>query len=221
MRKVRKSIFAVVLLAGAIAAFAQRDTISSSEFNTAFAKALEAASARDRHVLTEETFYSGTQVAGWRQIAALFVGKDAKRIDVKTEFNGIKESYDAIRIGDQYYCREGHKEWKRASKDCSKDVTMAIPDGEYDYFVEPDPNDGTRKIFTRRASFLDEGSEERKAVRLRSIEIKFVTDWTGIITEYVETRHGGVEPNTWSSVHVTKYDYEPKQQKITDPMKAN
>ncbi len=221
MRKVQSFIFALAFFAVALPAYAQRDAISEREYNSYLAKALESASAHDRLVFTEETFYSGKQVTGKRNIESHFVGKEAKRIDVKSEFNGIQASNDAIRIGDQYFCREGNKEWKRASKDCSKDVTMAIPDGEYEYFVEPDPNDGTRKIFTRRASFGDESSEERNAVRMKSIEIKFVTDWTGIITEYVETRRGGVEPNTWTSIQSTKYDYEPKDRKITDPIKGH
>ncbi|HMQ03330.1 MAG TPA: hypothetical protein PKD26_05395 [Pyrinomonadaceae bacterium] len=220
MRKFHNFIFVVAIFTTAIPVFAQRDAISKSEYDAALAKSLEASSLRDRLVLTEETFYSGTQVTGKRQIESHFVGNDAKRIDVKTEFNGIKESKDAIRIGDQYFCREGNKEWKQASKDCSKDVAMTIPDGDYDHFVEPDPNDGTRKIYTRRASFADEGSEERKAVRLSSIEIKFITDWTGAIVEYVETRRGGVEPNTWSSSQVTRYEYEPKYRKITVPTKG-
>ena len=213
-------IFAVAFLAIASPALAQSERLSEADYNMAFAKALEAASARDRRVLTVETFYTGSRVAGIRKIVSNFVGPDAKRIEVSEEFNGKKSKSDSVNIGDQFFCRDGDKGWKRANKDCSKNGIMAIPDGDYEYLVEADSKEPSRKIYTRRATFIDAGSAERNAVRLKFIEIKFTADENGII-EYTETRRGGIEPNGWSSTQLTKYEYDPKDLKIADPGIAN
>jgi hypothetical protein len=141
---------------------------------------------------------------------------------VVEEFDGKRMKADSIRIGEQFFCREGEKGWKRANKECAKKGgAMAIPDGDYDYFVEPDPNNYERKIYTRRATYTDTGLPDRDAARLKFIEIKFVTDETGTIVEYTEARRGGIEPNSWSSTQVTRYQYEPAGLRISDPTKAN
>ncbi len=195
--------------------------MSEAEYNTALSKALETASSRDRRVLTTETFYTGTQVNGTRQIVSDFVGPDAKKIDVVEDFNGKKTRSNSIMLNGQFFCKDGEKAWKRATKECAKAGKMvAIPDGDYEYFVEPDPNNAGRKIYTRRATFADTGSSKRDAVRLKFIEIKFVADDSGII-EYTETRRGGLDPNGWSSRQFTRYDYQPSGLKIADPMTGN
>lgn len=220
MRTALLFIFAVAFLAIALPVLGQSEKISEVDYNSAIRKASDAASARDRRVLTVETFYSGSQVTGTRQIVSDFAGPDAKRIDVTEEFNGKKAKSDSVRIGDQIFCREGDKDWKKSNKDCSKGKMMAIPDGNYEYSVESDAKDASRKTYIRRAAFTDSGSAEREAVRMKSIEIKFIADDHGIY-EYTETRRGGIEPNGWSSTQVTRYDYEPKDLKITDPTKGN
>lgn len=213
-------IFAFVLLASTSAVFAQGERLSEEEYNAALMKALESASTKNRRITTVEKFYTGEQVTGTRNIVSDFVGPDAKRINVKAEFGGKKTSNDAIQIGGEYFCNEGSKGWKKSARDCSKNTMMAIPDGEYEYFVETDPKDPSRKIYTRRATFTDAGDATRDAMRLKFIEIKFTADENGII-EYTETRRGGIEPNTWGSTHVTSYEYEPKNQKISDPTKES
>ena len=214
--------FIFILLLSTLTIVAQAERMSEAEYNTALAKTLDVASSRDRRVLTDATFFTGSQVTGTRKIVSDFAGPDAKKIEVSEEFNGKRLNSDSIRIGEQFFCREGDKSWKRANKDCAKNgKMMAIPDGDYEYSVEPEPNNYGRKIYTRRATFVDSGSPERDAVRLKFIEIKFVTDETGAIVEYTETRRGGIEPNGWSSVQVTKYQYEPADLKITDPTKGH
>jgi hypothetical protein len=212
---------AIVFLAVASPALAQAERMSEVEYNSALAKALDAASSHDRRVLTEELYYAGSQVTGTRKIVSDFAGPDAKKTEVTEEFNGKKSKSDSIRIGEQFFCRDGDKGWKRATKECAKSgQAMAIPDGNYEYSVGPDPYNYGRKIYTRRAAWTDSGVPERDAARLKSIEIKFVTDESGAITEYTETRRGGIEPNGWSSMQVTKYDYAPRDLRITDPTKG-
>ncbi|MGD9587772.1 MAG: hypothetical protein AB7V11_02620 [Pyrinomonadaceae bacterium] len=198
--------------------FSQVEKLGEADYNTALAKALDAASSRTRRVLTDEKFYNGTQVYGTRKIVSEFAGNDAKKIEISEEFNGKKSSSNSITLAGRYFCKEGEKAWKRADKECAKaGKAMAIPDGDYEYFVEPDPANYGRKIYTRRAEYTDAGSPGRDAVRLKFIEIKFVTDETGAIIEYSETRRGGIEPNGWSSTQVTKYIYEPADLNIIDP----
>ena len=121
-----------------------------------------------------------------------------------------------MKIADQIFCKEDKEDWKRSSKDCSNGTAMAIPDGNYEYTMEPDPNDASRKIYWRRATFVDPGHAERDAARLKFIEIKITADDNGIV-EYIETRRGGIEPDGWSSTQVTRYEYDPKDLKIDTP----
>ena len=214
-------VFVFVLMSFASPGLAQSERLSESEYNTALGRALESASSRDRRVSTVETFYTGTQVTGTRKLVSDFAGPDAKRIQVTEDFNGRGTISDSVRVGSDYFCREGGKAWRPSKKDCSKLGMLAMPDGNYEYSVEPDPNNYGRKIYTRRATFTDSGSPERDAVRLKFIEIKFVTDETGIVTEYTETRRGGIEPNGWSSTQMTRYEYEPRDLRITDPTKSH
>ncbi len=215
-------IFAVALLTTVQAAFGQGGPLTETEYSIALAKALDSASARDRRILTEEIFYTGSQVTGKRKIVSDFVGPDAKRVNVTEDFKETHSSSDAISISGEFFCRNGDKGWKKSNKECAQGgKLMAIPDAEYEYSVEPDPNNYGRKIYTRRARFTDSGSPEREAVRMKFIEIRFKTDETGAITEYTETRRGGIEPNGWSSTQVTKYIYEPADLKITDPTKGH
>ena len=218
MRSAILSFFALALFAFVSPVLGQVERLSEADYSAALAKALEAASARDRRVQTEETYYTASQVSGKRKIVSDFAGPDAKKVEVTEEFNGRKSKSDSIRIGLQYFCREGDKGWKQADKECAKGgKTLAIPDGNYEYAVEPDTANPAGKIYTRRATFTDSGNPERDAVRMKLIEIKFVTDETGAITRYTETRRGGIEPNGWSSTQVTRYDYAPGDLKITDP----
>ncbi len=113
-------IFAVAFLAVTSPVFAQGERMSEADYNTALMKALEASSARDRRVLTIETFYTGSQVTGTRKIVSDFDGPDAKRIEVSEEFNGKKSKADSVKIGEQFFCRDGEKGWKKSTKDCSK-----------------------------------------------------------------------------------------------------
>jgi hypothetical protein len=216
MKRVLLFIFAVSFLAITTPVLAQSGRLSEADYNSVLMKALEASSARDRRVLTTETFYTGEQVTGTRKIVSDFAVPDAKRIEVSEEFNGKKSKSDSVKIGEQFFCREGYKGWKKSGKDCSKTHMMAIPNGDYEYLVEADSKDPSRKIYTRRATFADVGSPKRDAVRLKFIEIKFVADENGII-EYTETRRGGIEPHGWSSTQVTKYEYYPKDLKIESP----
>ena len=209
-----------LVLAIAAPVFAQSERLSEADYNTALMKALESASARDRRVLTTEKFYSGTELNGTRRIVSEFAGPDAKKIEVTEDFGDSKEKRDAITIGNEVFCRNGNNGWKKSDKDCSKTGKLAIPDGDYEYLAETDPKDATRRIYTRRAIFADAGSAERDALRMKFIEIKFVTDDRGMI-EYTETRRGGIEPNGWSSTHVTQYEYEPANLRIADPTKEN
>ena len=217
------SFFAAFFLAAGAPLFAQAERMSEGDYNTALAKALDAASSRDRRVLMEEGFYTGAQATLWRRITSDFVGKEAKRIEAVEESNGKITRSSSITLNGQFFCKDGKKtSWERADKECAKAARMlAIPDGEYEYFVGDDPNHGGRKVYTRRAIYIDSGSPERDAVRLKSIEIKFVTDGSGLILEYVDERRGGVQPNGWSSTHVTQYIYEPADLKITDPTKGH
>lgn len=201
-------------------AYAHGERISGSDYNTAVLKALEAASARDRRIVTVEKFYTGEQLTGTRNIVSDFVGPDAKRINVTAEFGGKKTSNDAIQIGAEFFCHDAKNGWKKSAKDCSNSTMMAIPDGEYEYFLETDAKDSARKLYTRRAAWTDSGVRERDAVRLKSIEIKIIADDKGII-EYSEIRRGGMGRNGWSSTQVTKYVYEPADLKVTDPTKVN
>ena len=209
-------ILAVAFLAIASPALAQTGRISEAEYNIAFFKALEAASPRNRRVLTVETFYAGSQVTGSRKIVSDFAGPDAKRIQVTEEFGDKQSNKDSVKIGQQFFCRDGKKDWKKTEKDCSSAGTLAIPDGDYEYSVENNPKVPSRKIYVRRATFVDAGSAERDAVRLKFIEIKFVAGENGIV-EYTEMRRGGIEPNGWSSTQVARYEYDPKDLKIESP----
>ncbi len=205
-----------------VPAVAQTERLSESEYNTALAKALDAASSRNRRIVTEELYYTGSQVTGKRTIVSDFVGDDAKKIDVDEEFNGIRKRSNSITLNGQFFCKDGEKSWKRADKECAKSgKMMAIPDGDYDYSVEPHPDNIGWKLYTRRAAYSDAGSPEREAARLKFIEIKFSTDASGVITDYSETRRGGIDPNGWSSTQVTRYDYEPPDTKIADPTKGS
>ncbi len=218
-----KAFFLICLTAVIFAGMGlAQDRLSESDYNTALAKALDSASSMDRRVATEETFYAGSQRTGTRQIVSEFVGNDAKKIEVVEDFNGKKTRSNSITLNGQFFCKDGDKAWKRANKDCAKAGKMvAIPDGEYEYFVEPDPNNSGRRIYTRRASYADSGDAKRDAARLKFIEIKFVTDESGLILEYTETRRGGTEPNGWSSTQHTRYTYVPAGLKISDPTKQN
>lgn len=199
-----------------------QDRLSEVDYNTALAQALGAASSRDRRISTDEAFYTGEQITGKRQIVSDFVGNDAKRIDVNEEFNGKRTRSNSITLNGRFFCKDGEKAWKRADKECAKaGKMMAIPDGEYEYFVEADPANLGWKIYTRRASWKDLGnSPVRDAARLKFIEIKFITDASGLITEYTETRRGGSEPNGWRSTQVMRYIYEPAGLTISDPIKV-
>lgn len=211
-------IFATIFFAAPT--FGQSERISESDYSRAVMKALETASARDRRIVTVEKFYTGEQLTGTRNIVSDFVGPDAKRINVTAEFGGKKTSNDAIQIGAEFFCHDAKNGWKKSAKDCSKNTMVAIPDGEYEYFVEADPEFPSRKTYTRRAGWTDSGVRERDAVRLKSIEIKIVIDDNGII-EYTETRRGGLDPNGWSSTQVTRYEYDVAGLKVTDPTKEN
>ena len=222
MKTAQLFILALAILVIGSPVIAQSDKLTEADYNSVLAKALDAASSRDRRILTDETYYTGSQVTGTRKIVSDFVGPDAKRVNVTEDFKEKRSSSDAIAISGQFFCRDGVKGWKRADKECAKaGKAMAIPDGDYEYFVEPDPNAAGRKIYTRRAAYADSGSAQRDAVRLKFIEIKFVTDESGLILEYTETRRGGVEPNGWSSTQVTRYEYDPAGLKIVDPTKTN
>lgn len=209
-------ILAVAFLAIASPALAQAGRISEAEYDTAFFKALDAASERNRRVLTVETFYTGSQVTGTRKIVSDFAGPDAERIQVTEEFGEKRSSKDSVQIGQQFFCRDGEKGWKKSAKDCSSARTLAIPDGDYEYSVENDPKMPSGKIYVKRATFADAGSAGRDAVRLKFIEIRFVTGDNGII-KYAETRRGGIGPNGWSSTQVTRYEYDPKDLTIESP----
>jgi len=214
-------IFAIAFITAVPAVYGQQEQLAESDYNRALMKSLEAASARHRRVLTEETFFAGSEITGKRKIVSEFAGNDAKKIDVVEEFNGKKTRSNYVTLNGQYFCKEGEKSWKRADKECAKAGKMlAIPDGDYEYSVEPDPSNYGRKVYTRRASFTDAGVPERDAARLKFIEIKFTTDETGAIIEYTETRRGGIEPDGWSSTQVTKYVYEPADLKIADPTRS-
>ncbi|MCC6329600.1 MAG: hypothetical protein IT174_13880 [Acidobacteria bacterium] len=219
-----KTIFLVVMSVAILTVLGSaQDRLSEVDYNTALAQALDAASSRDRRISTDEVFYTGEQITGKRQIVTDFVGNDAKRIDVNEEFNGKKTRSNSITLNGQFFCKSGEKAWRRADKECAKaGKVMAIPDGEYEYSVEADPANSGWKIYTRRASWKDLGnSPVRDAARLKFIEIKFITDASGLITEYTETRRGGSEPNGWSSTQVTRYEYEPMGLKITEPTVSN
>ncbi len=211
-------IFALAFFICASVANAQTERSSEPDYNTAFAKALASAAARERQVLTMEKFYNGAELKGTRRIISEFAGPDAKKIEVTEEFGDSRSINDAVEIGDQFFCRDGNKGRKTSGKDCSKTGMLAIPHGEYEYLAETDPKDAKLKIYTRRATFADAGSAERDAVRLKFIEIKFVVDESGIL-EYTETRRGGIVPHGWSSTQVTSYEYEPMNLKIADPTK--
>ncbi|MEO7673466.1 MAG: hypothetical protein ABIU09_05240 [Pyrinomonadaceae bacterium] len=214
-------IFATAFWAVTLPVFAQSERISEAKYNTALAKALESASPRNRRVLTMERYYNGEQLTGKRKIVSEFTGADAKKIEVTEEFGDSKSKKDAVRIGEQIFCRDGNKGWKKAGKDCSKIAMLAIPDGNYEYSFETDSKDSSRKIYTRSAAFVDTGSSpERDAVRLKSIEIKFMADENGVL-EYTEIRRGGIEPAGWSSIQLTTYEYDPKNLRISDPTKEN
>ncbi len=201
---------------------AQAEKLSEAEYNAILMKALETGSSRDRRISTEEVYYTGSRATGKRTIVSDFVGNDAKKIDVTEEFNGIKTRSNAITLNGQFFCKDGDKAWKRADKECAKaGKMMAIPEGDYEYFVEPDPNNYGRKVYTRRAAWTDAGDPQRDAARLKFIEIKFATDETGAINDYTETRRGGIEPNGWSSTQVTRYTYEPIGVTIVDPTRRN
>ena len=222
MRLRSLTIFVLILTALVSSALAQREEIRESEYTTVLAEALHKASTLDRRIITDESFYTGSQVTGTRRIISDFVGKDAKRIDVTEDFNGKKTRSNSITLNGQFFCKDGEKAWKRADKDCARSgKMMAIPDGEYEYFVEPDPNIAGLKVYTRRAAYTDSGSAERDEARLKFIEIKFTTDENGAITRYTETRRGGLEPNGWSSTQVTVYDYDKSDLKIDDPTRKN
>ncbi|MBK9153693.1 MAG: hypothetical protein IPM25_05680 [Chloracidobacterium sp.] len=211
----------IALVASATLVSAQQEQLSEHDYSAALAKALDAASSRSRRVLTHEKFYNGTEVYGTREVISDFAGNDAKKMEVVEEFNGKKQRSNYVTLNGQYFCKEGEKAWKRADKECAKaGKMMAIPDGDYEYFVEPDANNYGRKVYTRRASFTDSGVPERDAARLKSIEIKFMIDETGAIVEYTETRRGGIEPDGWSSTQVTKYIYEPADLRIADPTRG-
>lgn len=213
------SLFILILMF-VCASFAQRERVSETDYNSALMNALDVASVKDRRIVTVEKFYTGEQLTGTRNIVSDFAGPDAKRINVTAEFGGKKTSNDAIQIGAEFFCHDAKNGWKKSAKECSKNAMMVIPDGEYEYFVETDARDASRKIYTRRAAWTDSGVRERDAVRLKSIEIKIVADDNGII-EYTETRRGGLEPNGWRSTQVTRYDYAVARLKITDPTKEN
>ncbi|MGD9562345.1 MAG: hypothetical protein AB7F88_10255 [Pyrinomonadaceae bacterium] len=222
----RKAIFFSVcgafMLALAPFTFGQAERVSETEYNTALTRALDSASSMKRRIVTEETFYAGSRAKGTRQIVSDFMGNDAKKIDVVEEFNGKRTSSNSITLNGQFFCRDGEKAWKRADKECAKaGKMMAIPDGEYEYSVEPHPDRYGWTIYTRRATWTDSGVAKRDAARLKFIEIKFVADASGLITDYTETRRGGIEPNGWSSTQVTRYIYEPADLKIGDPTKGN
>lgn len=218
MRLIRLSIMLFIFTALALCVSAQTERISEDDYNVELAKALNGASSRDRLVLTEEKFYQGGQLTGTRNIVSTFARPDAKRIDVTEDFNGKKTRSNSITLNGQFFCKDGEKAWKRADKDCARSgKVMAIPDGEYEYFVEPDPNYAGKRIYTRRAAYTDSGSAERDEARLKFIEIKFTTDENGVIIHYTETRRGGLEPNGWSSTQVTVYDYDKSDLKIDDP----
>lgn len=221
MKAALSIIFAVAFFAALTPVVAQSEKMTESEYNVVLMKALQASSARDRRILTEEKFYDGSQQTGTRRIVSDFVGSGAKKIEVREDFNGKKSKSDSITIGGQFFCRDGEKAWKRADKECSKaGKAMVIPDGNYEYSVETDAKDPSRKTYIRRATFTDAGSPERSAVRLKFIEIKFTADDNGII-EYTETRRGGLEQNGWSSTQVTRYEYEPSGMKIEAPTNGN
>ncbi len=213
------SLFILILMF-VCASFAQRERVSETDYNSALMNALDVASVKDRRIVTVEKFYTGEQLTGTRNIVSDFAGPDAKRINVTAEFGGKKTSNDAIQIGAEFFCHDAKNGWKKSAKECSKNAMMVIPDGEYEYFVETDARDASRKIYTRRAAWTDSGVRERDAVRLKSIEIKIVADDNGII-EYTETRRGGLEPKGWRSTQVTRYDYAVARLKITDPTKEN
>lgn len=199
----------------------QTERLTEAHYNTALGTALNASSSHDRRISTQEVYYTGTQMTGTRNIVSAFVGNDARKIDVVEEFNGRKTRSNSITLNGQFFCKDGDKAWKRANKDCAKSgKMMAIPDGEYEYFVEPHPENYGLKIYTRRAKWTDAGDPQRDAARLKFIEIKFLTDESGLILEYTETRRGGIEPNGWSSTQVTRYEYEPTGLKIADPTKG-
>ena len=222
MKTVTCLVFTIACFAITLPAAAQGESLSESEYKIALAKAFDTASARARRIFTEETYHTGSQVTGRRKIVSHFAGPDAKKMEVTEEFNGRKSKSDSVRIGQQFFCREGDKGWKQADKECAKGgKMMAIPDGKYEFSVESNPNDPAGRIYTRRATFTDSGNPERDAARLKFIEIKFATDESGAITRYTETRRGGIEPNGWSSTQVTRYDYQPADMKITDPTKGN
>jgi hypothetical protein len=197
---------------------AQPKLLSENEYDAALAGALAAASSRDRRVTKEEEFYSGNQLTGSRKLVSAFAGPDSRMVEIIENFNGKASKLRSMKIGDEFFCREGDKGWTRVRRDCAgKDRSMVIPAGDYEYSVEDDPNISGRRVYTRRATYTDSGSAHRIAVRLKFIEIKFVTDEAGAITEYREVRRGGVEPNGWSSTQVTRYTYEPEGLRIVDP----
>lgn len=214
------SIFAAAFLAVTYPVLAQTEPLLEGDYNTAFAKSLEASAARNRRVLTIETFYSGSQVVGSRKIVSDFAGPDAKRIHVTEEFGDKRSNKDSVQIGQQFFCRDGKKGWKKSAKDCASVGALAIPNGEYKYSVENDPKLASGKIYVRRATYADAGLTKRDAARLKLIEIRFVAGDDGIV-EYTETRRGGIEPNGWSSTQVTRYEYDPTDLNVRDPTKEN
>lgn len=213
-------IFTLVFLAITSPVLAQSERMSEADYNTAFAKALEMVSTRDRRVVTIKKFYGGAKLVGTRKIVTEFSDPDAKKVEATERFGDSISKKEAIKVGDQFYCRDGDEGWKKSRKDCSTAGQLAIPHGNYEYLVETDAKESSRRIYTRRAKFVDSGLPERDAVRLKFIEIKFTTGENGIV-EYAETRRGGIEPNGWSSTQVTTYEYDPTDLKIVDPTKEN
>ncbi len=221
MKTALSFIFTIAFLAAAIGVSAQVEQITEAQFEAARSAALEKASQLPRRVVTSEKFFEGQELKGRRDDVSEISASGDKHRSVTENFDGKPKTDESISLAEQVFCKRHKKDWKRSDGPCPKTPELNVPAGSYQYSVETDAADPSRKIYRKWASFGDTvQNDPRDAVRMKYVEFKFAVDSEGMV-EQTETRRGGMESAEWSSTRITKYELAPNGVRIRVPTTKN
>lgn len=177
--------------------------ISESEYNNAESAAIERIASLDRRVKKTSRFFSGEQLNGLREETSEYSGRDAERRVISEKFGNSNSEVEIIKVGGAMFCSDEKKKWKVSEESCADEKNLPVPSGNYEYFVETDPQNPGHKTYIKKAVFPKDEAQRKDGMDY--IEIKFWVGENGI-TGRREFRRGTLESGEWSSIVDTKYE---------------
>lgn len=211
-------IYAVIIIVIAFfvsAGLAAAQKISESEYKNAESAAMERIASLDRRVTKTSRFFTGEQLTGLREEKSEYSGRDAERHLISEKFGRSNSEVEIIKVGGAMFCSDEKKKWKVSEESCAEEKNLPLPSGDYEYFVETDPQHPGQKTYIKKADFPKDGAQRKDG--MDHIEIKFWVSDNGI-TGRREFRRGTLESGEWSSIVDTKYEVVKNGLRIEAPV---